>query len=172
MRTRIATATAIVAIATALGARPASAQPATPGVLVEGGGGYAGFVDDATIDHAMVSGGVRWFVTPRLAIGPEITFMKGPGEDRDLFVTGNATFDLRPRGSAPRAVTPYAIVGAGWMRSRSSVGTGIYYYNEGALTGGAGVRFSPHDRWFVAPEFRLGWELHWRIGAQVGVSLK
>src|SRR5689334_23637562 len=82
-------------------ARGALAQPA-PAPSLEATVGHAGFVDDATISHLVVGGQARWPVTPRLSIGPEITYMKGPGSDRDLFVTGNVTWDLVTQG-VPRA---------------------------------------------------------------------
>jgi len=172
MRIKIATLVAVVAVLTVTAARPALAQSAGRPVIVEGGGGYTGFIDDATVDHGMFGGGVRWLVTPRLAIGPELVYMIGPGSDRDLFVTGNATFDLRSSGSAPPAVTPYLVFGGGWMHSRIDVGTGRYTYNEGAATAGIGLRITAGDRWFIAPEYRVGWEPHYRIGVQVGVRLK
>ena len=51
--------------------------------------GYAGFADDATIDHAIAGVAARVYLTPRLAIGPEAVYMWGPRSDRDLYLTGN-----------------------------------------------------------------------------------
>jgi hypothetical protein len=44
-------------------------------------------------------------------------------------------------------------------------------YYEGSFTGGGGVRFNVNDRWYVAPEARIGWEPHIRITGTVGYRL-
>jgi len=168
MRTKTACLMVLLSGMTTLGARDASAQSAGQSLVVEGGVAYAGHLVETTSDWSTLGGGVRWFVSPRLAIGPEITRMSGPGVDRSLSVTGNLTFDLRSRGSATRAVTPYIIVGGGWMHSRTEVGT-MRTHNDGAATAGIGLRIAPSIRWFIAPEYRLSW--HWRLGVQVGVRV-
>jgi hypothetical protein len=95
--------------------------------------------------------------------------MVGPGDDRDFFVTGNVTFDLLPaRRATPRPPVPYLIVGAGLMNHSNSFAGGTFSSSEGAFTAGAGVRVSLGERLYVAPEFRVGWELHYRIAASVG----
>jgi hypothetical protein len=48
------------------------------------------------------------------------------------------------------------------------VGTGPFTSSEGSVSDGIGARVAVSDRFFVAPEFRLGWELHYRFGATVG----
>jgi len=139
-------------------------------VIAEGHVGYASFVDDAPIEHSVLGAGARVFVTPRVAIGPEFTFMRGPGISRVWFLTGNATIDLVDSSQTRRRVVPYVIAGGGFARIKTQVGTGPFTSGEGTFTGGGGVRLSPGGGWFIAPEFRLGWELHWRVGASVGVS--
>src|SRR5690606_25043396 len=59
-------------------------------------GGYAGFLDDDTVDHGLVGGALRVHLLPRVSIGPEIQYMIGPRSDRDLIVTGNVTLDVLP----------------------------------------------------------------------------
>jgi hypothetical protein len=39
---------------------------------------------------------------------------------------------------------------------------------ELAVTGGIGVRIAINDRWYVAPEARLGWETHSRLTGTIG----
>ncbi len=138
---------------------------------VEAIGGWAGFVDDATIDEALVAGGVRWYVTSRVSVGPEVTYMIGPRTIRDLLITGNVVFDLvAPRaGTTPRAVTPYVVAGAGLFRHSQKFGTETFRSNEGGLTGGGGARIRVNNRVYVAPELRLGWELHARAAATLGL---
>ena len=125
--------------------------------------GHAGFVDDATIHHAVVGGAVRWYLTPRVGVGPEVVYMRGPRDDRDLMLTGNLTFDFLP----DRRVTPFAVIGGGWLRHSDRFGPS----NEGAFTAGVGLRANISDRWYVGGEARLGWELHTRVTGIVGIRL-
>ena len=129
-------------------------------------GGYAGFVDDATIEHATVGAGVRWQVTPRFSIGPEVVFMRGPRADRDIFLTAKALVDFMP----DRKVSPYFVADGGYMFHRDEIifSTGPYWSNEATGSFGAGVRVNVTPRLFVAPEFRIGWEPHIRVTGVVG----
>ena len=131
--------------------------------------GWAGFADDAMIHHGVVGGSVRWHLSPRVSVGPELIYMQGPRGDRDFFATGNLTFDLfRPSS----AVTPYLVAGAGFMRHTGEVGTGTYTSSEGAFTAGPGFRARLSDRAYVGAEWRVGWELHTRLTAVIGFSLR
>ena len=128
--------------------------------------GYAGFVDDAMIQHGVVGGAVRWHLTPRLSVGPELTYMRGPGDDRDLMLTGNVTFDLVSPSS--RRVVPFVVAGAGLFRHSDRIGPSPYSSSEGAFTAGGGVRTFVDDRWYLGVEARAGWELHTRVGVVIG----
>src|SRR5690349_8654163 len=111
----------------------AAAQTAPARGLAEVGGGYASFVDNAPIHHAVVQTSGRIFVTPRVVVGPEFTYMRGPRADRDWFLTGNVTVDLLPPArSGP--VIPYAIAGAGVTHMMTRVGTGPFSSDEGTFT--------------------------------------
>lgn len=138
------------------------AQPA----IVEGHLGRTWFLDERAIPHVAAGGSARVFVTSRIAIGPEVMFMKGPGEDRDWFFTGNLTFDA---GSPTWRIRPYILAGAGMMRTTLSTGIGRSTASEFALTYGAGARVMVRNGWFIAPEFRQGWEPHWGVVVSVGV---
>jgi hypothetical protein len=152
-------------------AGPAFAQP-SPAPVVEVTGGYAGFVDDAVIPHGVVGGTAWWSLTPRLSVGPEITYMVGPGSDRDLFVTGNVTWDLVSRGAPrPGLVVPYVVGGAGLFRHSSRFGPTTFASNEGTFSGGAGARVWVTPRVYVGAEARIGWELHSRLAGTVGIRL-
>ena len=137
-----------------------------PRGAVEGFGGWAGFVDEATVDHSIFGGAARWYVSPRIAIGPELVYMVGPGSDRDLMLTGNVTFDVFDR----RPVTPFFVVCGGLFRNSNDFGFQKFSHTEGAFTAGAGVRFNVGERFYVAPEARLGWELHTRLSVAAGVT--
>jgi hypothetical protein len=148
----------------------AFAQGAAPAVEVTAG--YAGFVDDALIAHGVVGGSARWTIVPGLSVGPEITYMKGPGFDRDLFVTGNVVWDVMNR-RAPRAglVVPYVVGGAGFFRHSDRFGHSTFASTEGTFTGGGGARVWVTPRVYVGAEARLGWELHTRLAGTVGIQL-
>src|SRR5262245_51975317 len=142
-----------------------------PAPAVELTGGYAGFVDDAMIDHTMFGGAARFYLSPRISVGPEVQYMIGPGDDRDLLVTGNLTVDfLSPVSSGKPRTTPYAVVGGGRFQNTLRVGTGLYTSSEGAFTSGIGVRAWLNERVYLAPEFRVGWELHYRISGTIGIA--
>lgn len=152
-----------------LAASPAVAQD-RPAALVEGAAGLASFVDDAYKQFVYVGGSGRAYVTPRVAIGPEFIYMRGPDESHQWHLTGNVTVDLlrsSPQGRRVR-VMPYLVAAGGYQRMTNQVGTGPFTSSEGSVSGGFGARIHLDDRWFVAPEFRMGWELHFRYGATLG----
>ena len=148
---------------------PALAQSPPASFGVEGAGGYAGVADDAIIGHSLVGGAARWRVAPRVWIGPEITYMKGEGEHSDLMLTGNVTLDLLERRAGRQAI-PYLLVGGGLFQSRDTFGSDTFTSSEGAFTAGGGVRVLLTDALYVAPEFRGGWEPHFRLSVSVGYS--
>ena len=80
-----------------------------PAPIVEAVVGRSGFVDEVWDYFGTIGGGARVFVTPRLAIGPEVTYLSGQFdalEASNLTVTANLTFDIvRGRWHTPgRAV--------------------------------------------------------------------
>lgn len=146
----------------------AQAQASPPGPNVTVTGGYAGFLDDAVINHGAFGAGIEWVVASRIAFGPEVLYMVGPRSDRDLFVLGVARFGIRPFSAA---VAPYLVAGAGVVRHSNSFGGRALSSAEGAFIVGGGVRLRASDRVFVAPEVTLGWEPHVRASISVGVVL-
>ena len=81
-----------------------------------------------------------------------------PNSDRDLFLTGNLTFDvLSPRNGKPGPITPF--------------GPFAFTSYEGAFTAGGGVsRLADGSRHALA-DVRFGWELHARVNAGIGIGL-
>ena len=154
---------------------PSAAVPvsdrSSPRVILEGAVGLASFVDDAPIEYGYFGGSDRAYVTRRIAVGPEFIYMNGPDGAYQWHLTGNVSIDLLPDvvvgGRRPRVV-PYAIAAGGFQRMTTQVGTGPYTSSEGSVSGGIGARIALGKRLFVAPEFRLGWELHYRFGATIG----
>lgn len=143
--------------------------------IVEAVVGTSGFIDESW-DHFPTTGvSARWFVTPRFAIGPEITIQRGRNEASNLTVTGNVSFDLIQEGPG-RRIVPYVVAGGGYLRQRTLVGSGPgsntlqpFVSAEGTLSGGFGARIAAGPSFFVAPEFRLGWEPEMRFAMMIGV---
>ena len=150
------------------GANEARAQDRP--IAVEGTAGWAGFVDDATKHHAVYGAGVRVSLTPRVSVGPEAAYMVGPDGDRDLFVLGSMWIDLLSP-AAGRPVAPYVVFGGGYMGHRDELGRGPHpWTHEGSFTAGGGARVQVTDRVHAGGDVRIGWELHLRTTAHVGVT--
>jgi hypothetical protein len=149
------------------GAGEARAQEPRP-IAVEGTVGWAGFVDDATDHHALVGASVRIPIGRRLSVGPE-DFLTSGSSDRDTFVLGSLWVDL---GAAPETahVVPYVVVGGGYMRHSQRFGSQRFVSGEGSFTAGGGARVHVNNRVYVGGDVRIGWELHLRATAHVGVT--
>ena len=130
------------------------------------------FADDAVVTEGFVGGAVRFYLLPRTSVGPEIAFIDGDDHSH-LMLTGNLTFDLvRPVNGEPPPFTPFAVVGGGVFRTRESFpNRETFTSSEGAFTAGGGVRALVGRHMFVGGEARIGWELHIRVNAIVGVRL-
>lgn len=161
----VATGVAVVG-ALAGSAVTAAAQEPRP-MAVEGTFGWAGFVDDATIHHKVVGGGLRIPLGSRLSVGPEVTYMRGPWRDCDWFVLGVLWVDL-VRERPETRVVPYVAVGGGYMRHDDGYGGDPH---EGAFTAGGGARAHLTDCVYVGGDLRLGWEPHLRAAAHIGIRL-
>jgi hypothetical protein len=170
MLTRVCPALAVAAAL--LGANPADAQSIRPPASIELFAGHAGFADESTIEHAVLGGAGRIYLTPRISVGPELTYMRGPDEDRDWFFLGNVVFDFRsPASGRPPRVSPFVIAGAGFFTHSDRVRTGIYTSSEGTFAAGAGTRVRVTDRLYVMGDLRFGWEWHYRITGGIGVTM-
>jgi hypothetical protein len=93
--------------------------------------------------------------------------MRGPGDDRDLIVTGNVWLDFLPPS---RRVTPFFVAGGGLFRHSDRFGSETFASTEGAFTSGVGVRGWLNERVYVAGDVRVGWELHLRAAGTIGVA--
>ena len=136
-----------------------------PRLAVDASAGYARFVDDDPVDHLTLGGAVRFHVTPRFSVGPEVTYMDGPNGDRLLFVTAKILYEFRPASR----VSPYVVADGGFFRKRE--GLTRFSFTEGAASGGAGVRIALTPGMFAAGEVRLGWEAHLRFTGLLGWKL-
>ncbi|MBA2355021.1 MAG: hypothetical protein H0V80_10175 [Acidobacteria bacterium] len=163
---------AIIAVATTLTALSpgvAGAQQVLPRSALTASGGYALFVDELLIPHAVVGVGAEWLATPRIAVGPELLYMVGPGSDRDLFVLGVVRVGIRPFSAR---VAPFVTAGGGLMRHSSRFGGRAFSATEGAYVAGGGVRIAVTPRVSLAPEVTTGWEAHLRASVSVGIRLR
>ena len=101
------------------------AAQARPSPAMDVSAGEAWFADDSLIEHGYVGVWPRFYVTPRLSLGPEVVYMVGPGTDRDLFITANVNYEWPlPVGAASPRVTPFVLAGWGYMRHTPRFGTG------------------------------------------------
>jgi len=142
-----------------------------PGPVAEVSGGWVGFADDSLVSEGFVGGNARFYLSPRLAVGPEVVHIVGQNHSH-LVATGNLTYDIRaPSGAKPRQVTPFLVAGGGLFQTRQSFPTGRFTSGEGAFTAGGGVRIANGNRTTVGVDARIGWELHLRVNGFVGVRL-
>jgi len=170
----------IVIVLGALMASPAAAQNLPldsltlardrPAPVGEFAAGVLMFPDEGVVTEGFVGGAGRFYLSPRISVGPEIAYISGDKHSH-LMLTGNMTFDfLRPENGQLRPVTPFAVVGGGLFRSRYIFPENeIFTHNEGAFTAGGGVRARLADRVVAGVEARLGWETHIRLNGFIGV---
>lgn len=153
---------------------PAFAQPAadTPAAAVDLVGGYAGMLDEALIGHSVVSATFRHHLTRKVSIGPEVVYMAGPGNDRDVFVTANLMWDFLAGARPPRTgvVSPYLVIGGGISRYMNDIGGRSFSSAEGAVTAGGGARVWLSERVYAMGEYRVGWEPHVRVTGGIGLA--
>jgi hypothetical protein len=156
------------AAALLLSAHPAFAQD-RPAPALDLSAGWVGFADDGVVSELPVGAGFRWYLSPRISIGPEVTFITGESHSHQV-VTGNFTFDvLAPRSGVPR-VTPFLVVGGGMFRtSEGFADRPPFSATEGAFTLGGGIRAPLGDRVSAGVDTRIGWEPHVRVTGFVSV---
>jgi hypothetical protein len=162
----------LLVVAAMTWAAPAPAQSIRPPAWIEVLAGHAGFSDDATIGHSVFGGAGRVYLTPQISVGPEITYMRGPNTDRDWFFLGNLTWDLlHPRAGRPPRISPFLIAGGGFFTHSDRFVTGVFRTYEGAFAAGGGARVHMTDRLYAVGDFRIGWELHYRVTGGIGLSM-
>lgn len=164
-------AAALLLAAAVFHATNAGAETNRPAPACETNIGLATFADEDAVEHFQIGAAPRFYLSPRVSVGPEFVYMAGPGEDRDIFFTGNVWFDIvEPGAMGVKRVTPYLVAGVGVMAHRDFLfNEGVrWFHKEVGFSGGIGARIALNDRWYVAPEARLGSELHARLTAVAG----
>jgi hypothetical protein len=148
-------------------ADPSSAQT-RPAPSLDLSVGWTGFADDGIVSETPVGAAVRWYVTPRLSIGPEFTHIVGDTHTHQV-LTGNLTFDfVTPRSGR---VVPFVVAGAGLFRTSQSFFQESFNSTEGAFTAGGGLRYVATDRLSLGIDARMGWEPHIRVTGLVSIGL-
>lgn len=167
---RLGRATAVAALIIAVNASNVVAQDTrrpTDGA-VEGIIGHAVFADDSPIHHSVYGIAAPLRLTKRLAIGPEVVRMIGPGSDRDWVLAGGVWWDfISPGPLRPGRVVPFVSGGFGLFSHSNRFGT----FNSSYYGGGGGVRVHITDRLYVAPEVLFASELHLRTIARIGYHI-
>jgi Outer membrane protein beta-barrel domain len=142
-----------------------------PDPVVEFAAGWVGFADDGVVNEGLVGGTARFYLSPRISVGPEVAYISGQDHSH-LMLTGNLTWDvLPPTGRRLRRVNPFVVVGGGLFQTREEFFNGPFTSNDGAFTAGGGVRALVGDRVTVGVDARIGWELHLRVSGLLGVQL-
>lgn len=150
--------------------RQANAQD-RPAPAAELAAGWVGFADDGIVSESLFGGAARVYVLPRIAVGPEVLYLRGERHSH-FVVTGNITWDLfAPTNGRPQPVTPFVVAGAGLFQTRETFPSGTFTSSEGAFTAGGGVRALAGDRITIGIDARVGWELHVRVNGTLGVRL-
>lgn len=150
-------------------ARPTSAQT-RPRPVVEVAAGPYMFPDDGIVTEGFIGTSLRYYLSPRVSVGPEVVFITGRNHSH-FIATGNLAFDFLRQTPGRNGVTPFVVVGGGLFQSRSDfLARGSYTYNEGAFTAGGGVRVYV-GRVTTGVEARIGWEAHLRVNGFIGVGL-
>jgi hypothetical protein len=142
-----------------------------PGPAAEFAAGWVGFADDGIVGEGQIGGAARWYLLPRVSVGPELAYIHG-AQHSHLVITGNVTWDvLAPTNGRPHQVTPFLAAGGGVFQTREHFFNGTYTSSEGAFTAGGGVRALVADRVTLGFDVRVGWEAHIRINGLIGVQL-
>ena len=166
---RVLRIAAIAALVAAL-PPPAAAQE-RPAPVAELHGGALVFADDGFPRENFLGGAARLYVLPRVSVGPELAYISGRNHSH-LMLTGNVTFDvLSPSNGRPAPVTPFIVAGGGLFQTREQFTRERFTSAEGAFTAGGGVRALIGDLVTVGGEVRVGWELHLRVSALVGIQM-
>ena len=142
---------------------------------VEGKVVFGGVVFGDDIDHKVVGGAVRVYVTKRLSIEPEYLYLRDSVNDQDHLFQPNVAWDFtdpRERGVV------YGILGVGVLHHKGRfVDNGFVTgaprvfdtsFTTWTATAGAGVKIFLTKRLFVSPELRFGREPTLRTTINVG----
>jgi hypothetical protein len=166
----LAIAVFLVACVTPLSAQQQLTRPKVEGKVIFG---TAVFGED--LEHTLVGGAVRAYVTKRISIEPEYLYLRRSEDDQDNLVQINVAYDFTdPRNR----VVPYVIGGAGVLHNRGRVFGSDFVtrtpfvreikFTTWTASAGGGLKIYVTNRLFVSPELRLGREPTFRATINVG----
>ena len=135
---------------------------------VRGTFGHAAFIDESYLNHFVVGGSARFYLTRRLSVEPELLYMRESRRDQDWVLVPNVAFDFRRPDAR---VVPYVIGGAGLLRNKQTFGNWSYAANSWTVGGGFGAKIFLTERLFVSPEVRIGTEPIFRLTGSIGFVL-
>jgi hypothetical protein len=155
----------VLVVGSAAGNATAQERPAPAAELALG---WVGFPDEAIVSETLAGGTARWYVSPRIAIGPEVIYLHGDNHSH-FVLTGNLTWDLvNPSTGRAGQVVPFLVVGGGVFQTRETFFNGAFTSNEGAITAGGGVRALVGEAMTAGVDVRVGWETHIRVNGFIG----
>jgi hypothetical protein len=118
----------------------------------------------------MGGGSLRYHVSSRVSVGPEVLFVKQCDQQVFTFYHPQMTGMLHLAVDLGKGrVAPYLLGGAGFVRNRQFNGQSNY---RAEFAGGGGAKFFLSDRLFLAPEAQVGGRVsHFRITGAIGIVL-
>lgn len=168
----LAAGVALVACVTPLYAQ--EGQQLTP-PKVEGKLIFGSSIFNEDLEHKVVGGSVRFYLTERVSIESEYLYMRDSDIDQDHLIQPNIAVDIT---DPTKRFVAYAIAGLGVLHHRgrfvrrdfetgapSVVDVSI---NTWSASAGGGVKIFLTKRLFVSPEFRVGREPTVRATINVG----
>jgi hypothetical protein len=99
IRTPLTMALATLGLVAFVTTHDAAAQE-RPGPAAEFTGAWMGFADDGIVNESLVGATIRWYLLPRVSIGPEIDYVHGHNHSH-FIVTGNLTWDVVAEPALP-----------------------------------------------------------------------
>jgi hypothetical protein len=96
-----------------------------------------------------------------------LLYLKGSSGHYDAALTPMLVYEW---GSG--RVRPYVTGGVGLSWSRFGGFGQSFTSKEGYIAVGGGAKIYLNDRWFVAPDFRIGWEPHIRVSGGIGYTFR
>lgn len=131
-------------------------------VDVKGSLGYTSFLDEAPDNHLLVAGSARFYITRKFSVEPEVQYLRRDSRHPDWVFVPNFTYDFK---TGRRTLCHHRPRRATKLRQQFQPHRRIYQWGQWGQ-----ALFT--DRWFIAPEFRLGLEPHARLSAAIGYSFR
>ena len=142
---------------------------------VEGKVIFGSSIFNEDIEHKVVGGAVRVYVTKRLSIEPEYLYLRHSENDQDHLVQPNVAYDFT---DPTKRFVAYGVAGVGVLHHKGRFSgndfvTGAPRVFDTSFTTwtasvGGGVKIFVTERLFVSPEVRVGREPTLRATINVG----